>query len=112
MLPKINRLHKESEIKRLMQTGRAFFLPQFTFKYKITKQPEIKIAFVVSNKVSKKAVVRNLLKRRLRNATKDFLAEAKPGHQLAIIAKPSALKLDYPTIKKQLQFAFKKIKII
>lgn len=108
MLPKENRLRNDAEIKKLMATGKTFFLPQLTVKYKINRQTKTRVVFVVSNKVSKKATERNLLKRRLRNATKDFLSEVENNFDLAIIAKQSCLKLDYATLKKQLNFVFHK----
>ncbi len=111
MLPKNNRLNKDQDIKRLLATGRSFFLPQFVFRYKKNNEPKSRITFVVSNRVSKKAVERNQLKRRLRNASKELLEKLTEKHDVVIIAKPSSLKLTFPEIKKQLQFALDKIMI-
>ena len=111
MLPKANRLHKDKEIKRLAQTGKTFFLPQLIIKHLENKEGVTKIGFVVSTKVDKRAVVRNKLARQLREATKGFLPKLLPGHSVLIIAKKQALELEFAELKKQLDFAFSKIKI-
>ena len=53
MLPKAHRLHQEKDIKRLAQTGKTFFLPQFIFKFNDSQEATTKIAFIVSSKVEK-----------------------------------------------------------
>ena len=104
MLPKEFRLHKDKDIKRLAKIGQTFFLPEFTIKYQKQPNQDLKIGFVVSTKVDKRAVVRQ--------AVHDRLKEIKKGHFLLIIAKKKALDLDFNTISKQLDFALKKIKCL
>jgi len=112
MLSKANRLHLDNDIKGLLKSGKTFFLPEFIIKFKLidTKQSP-KIGFVVSTKVDKRAVKRNLVKRRMRQASRELLPKIKDGYYLLIIAKKEAVGLDYKTIKKQLDFAFSKMKI-
>ena len=38
MLPLKNRLHKESEINRLLKEGQTFFLPELIIKYTFNKK--------------------------------------------------------------------------
>ncbi|PIR06583.1 MAG: ribonuclease P protein component [Candidatus Komeilibacteria bacterium CG11_big_fil_rev_8_21_14_0_20_36_20] len=111
MLPKNHRLNKETEIKKLVKTGRTFLLPQFIIRYQINKEATTKVGFVISTKVDKRASVRNLLKRRLREAVKELFPNLKLGYSVLIIAKKRALELDFQQIKKQLLFAFSQIKI-
>lgn len=111
MLPKENRLHKDKEIKDLVKSGQTFFLPEIVIKYKLNKEEKIKVGFVVSTRVDKRAVVRNQLVRRLREAMRDFIPKLKIGYSLLIIAKKSALNLDFDKIKKQLDFAFNKTRL-
>tara|TARA_B100001964_G_scaffold243497_1_gene321649 strand:+ start:1530 stop:1871 length:342 start_codon:yes stop_codon:yes gene_type:complete len=110
MLPFKNRLYKEQEINKLLKEGHTFFLPEFVIKYNFNKQ-ETKIGFIISTKVDKKAVKRNLLRRRLRGVIKELLPKLKKGYYLLIIAKKTSLNLDFLSIKKKLIFAFSKIKI-
>lgn len=112
MLPKENRLHKDNDIKDLVKRGQSFFLPEMVLKYRKqrTEQP-IQIAFVVSAKVDKRAVVRNKVTRRLKEASKEMLPRLKNGYFLLIIAKKKILDLEFKDIKKQLDFAFSKAKL-
>lgn len=111
MLAKKNRLNSDQDIKRLIRSGKTFFLPQLTIKYAVNSNNNIRVGLVVSNKVDKLATQRNLLKRRLREANKSFLKDLKPGYDLLIIAKKSALDLDFTELKKQLLFAYCQIKV-
>ncbi len=61
------------------------------------KQPLI---IVVSSKVSKKATVRNLIKRRLRSILKPYIDQ---GLRLKIIVLPPAAGLDFLTLKKEIE---------
>lgn len=111
MLPRINRLNKDQEIKDLNKKGKSFFLPEFVIKYYQNNEKVSRFAFVVSTKVDKRAVVRNRLTRRLRESVRSLLPQIKPGYLVLIIAKKKALELDFSTIKQQMSFAFSKIKI-
>lgn len=111
MLPRQHRLHKDSEIKRLVRVGKTFFLPQFTIKYSQNKEDITKIGFIVSSRVDKRAVVRNKLTRQMREVLRVLLPNLEKGYSLLIIAKKQALELDFATIEKQFIFAFSKIKI-
>lgn len=111
MLPATHRLHKQTEIKSLIQTGQTFFLSEFIFKFAKNKEESTKIGFVVSTKVDKNAVGRNRLKRQMREAIGSFLPDIKPGYSILIIAKKQALDLDFAAIVKQFKFAATKIKI-
>jgi len=112
MLSKANRLHLDNDIKRLLKSGKTFFLPEFIIKFQlIDSEKPIKVAFVVSTKVDKRATERNLIKRRMRQAVRELLPKLKNGYFLLIIAKKETKELDYDKIKKQLDFAFSKMKI-
>lgn len=51
-----------------------------------------KVVISVSKKVSKKAVTRNLIRRRVRPVVKEWLSSLKPGEYF-IVAKPGAEKI-------------------
>lgn len=65
---------------------------------------DLKIGFVVGLKVSKKAVVRNRIKRQMREIVRLLLKEdkIKSGFMLAIIAKPDAVDKDYGNLEKSI----------
>lgn len=111
MLPKLHRLHQDQEIKSLTKAGQTFFLPQFIFKYQKNQEKISKFGFVVSTKVDKRAVTRNLLKRRMRAVIKDLLPNLSPGFSVLIIAKKQAIELDFQSLTKQFIFAFTKSRL-
>lgn len=110
MLPKENRLNREKEIKEVLKKGKTFFLPEFIIKYDFNNKGT-KIGFIISTKVDKRAVKRNLLKRQLRGIFKDMLSNIKNGYSLLIIAKKSALELNNSDLKNKIVLALSKIKI-
>jgi ribonuclease P protein component len=60
--------------------------------------------------VSKSSCERNLIKRRIREATKAIASEiAKNHHDYVIIAKKQILEVDYKKIYNDLKFCFKRI---
>ncbi len=107
MLPKKFRLHADNDIKRLVRGGKTFFLPQLTLKYQVNDQKTLRLGFVVSTKVDKKAVIRNKVKRRMREALRAELDNIKNGNDLLFIAKKSCIDLSLVDLKKQIQFALK-----
>lgn len=111
MLPKENRINTDKDIKRLIQKGKAFFLAEFTIKYLKNNKDIWRFAFVVSTKVDKAAVTRNLIKRRMRVVAATYCQKETSGYDFVIIARKKAAELDYKELKKQLDFALSKIKI-
>lgn len=104
MLPPKHRLAKTTEIAAVQTRGRRFFDQNFILKVAWRDQAQPKVAFVVSTKVSKKAVERNRIKRILREAVRPEIGSWKAGNYVVIV-KPSVVLLD----NAKLQAAFEKI---
>ncbi len=69
-----------------------------------------RVGTTVSKIVSKSACERNLIKRRIREATKSIAPKiAKNHHDYVIIAKKQILEVDYKKIYNDLKFCFKRI---
>src|ERR1700722_11852107 len=88
MLKKINRLAKAKDIQKAFARGRNFFSPFFNIKY-ISGPGAARFTGVVSNKVFKKAVSRNRLKRIIREYVRKNLPKFKNGDYI-ISFKPKA----------------------
>ena len=112
MLPRVNRLTKEQDFKRLALRGRFFFGRFFNIKALRGDIPDSRFGIVISAKVSKKATVRNLLKRRLTEVIRLDLPNILPGFELMIVVTKEAIDLDYATIKDNLEAILKKIGIL
>lgn len=68
MLKKQLRLTKQNEINEVKQTGKLLSTPLFGLLY--VKADDNKLGWIVSKKISKKAVVRNRIRRLLAEAAK------------------------------------------
>ena len=66
------------------------------------KQPT-RIGISISQKVSKKAVVRNRIKRLLRAALRQLLPRISANWQLVVVVRPSALECDYGQFLQELE---------
>lgn len=62
-----------------------------------------RIGISISQKVSKRAVIRNRIKRQIRAALRRFLPQLTPGWQLVIVVKPGANQCDYEGFLRELE---------
>jgi ribonuclease P protein component len=111
MTVKYERIKKSIDFEKIFQTGKTI-TGRFVFlKIKKTKNKNCRLCFVVGCKVSKKAVERNKIKRRLREALKGIYLELVPGYDIVIIAKKEVLGKSYTEIKEDTIKTLKSAKI-
>ncbi|MGK7927625.1 MAG: ribonuclease P protein component [Spirulina sp.] len=65
--------------------------------------PPTRIGISIGKKVSKKAVVRNRIKRQIRAAARELLPEIAAGWTLAIGVKSTAIKCEYEHFLRELK---------
>lgn len=65
--------------------------------------PPTQIGISISQKVSKRAVVRNRIKRRLKAILQQLLPKISPGWRLVIVVKPSAAECGYEQFLQELK---------
>ncbi|GAC1412816.1 MAG: ribonuclease P protein component [Candidatus Doudnabacteria bacterium] len=87
MLKKINRINKTRELQKVYRSGKTMHTPALVIKF--VKGDKTRTGFVVSKKISKKAVERNRIKRALREKMRLGLPFITPGDYM-LVAKPSA----------------------
>ncbi len=68
-----------------------------------TDHPSTRIGISVSQKVSKKAVVRNRIKRQIRAALRQLLPHIQSGWQLVWVVKPGAQECEYAQFLRELK---------
>ncbi len=61
-----------------------------------------KVGFVVSTKVAKKANVRNLIKRRMREIVRKHYAQIESGLDIAFMARVESKSMDFAEIEKSI----------
>lgn len=112
MLPKINRLRSDKDFKKVFRNGKAAENPFVRIKFIENQQKETRFGFIVGIKFAKKAVARNLVKRRLRAAARFLLAHVKPGFDIVIWPKPKSGNANYEMILQNLKDVLNKNDIL
>lgn len=92
MLKKQYRLRKARDFKQIGLKGRSIFGPLMTMRVIKSTEKHPKVAFITSIKAFKKAVDRNLIKRRMREIVRSLLLEIPEQIHLIFILKPEAMK--------------------
>lgn len=95
MIPKKNRLAAKKDFTRVFAKGRLFRSHGISMKVVRNGLEESRFGFVVSNKVSKKAVVRNKIRRRLRASVGKRMKEIAPGHDVAVLVFREVLEMGF-----------------
>ena len=108
MLPKPNRLRLEKDIKALFTKGKGVFNTVCGMKLRPNRLPVSRFAVVVGTKVSKKAVERNRLRRKIRALLEERLEEMKPGYDVAMIVRPKAMEVSKEELEKEIIKVLKK----
>jgi len=112
MLAKNCRLTKQKEIERVFKGGKGSFDKIIGVKAVSQEQELPRFGIVVSTKVSRQAVIRNKVKRRIRDVLKNHLNLIKKNQDILIIALPGIKEVEYQDIEQSLQKHFKKLKLI
>lgn len=103
MLARASRLHADRDYARLFSKGRAFHGRGVTVKALKSSLEAPKIGFVVSTKVAKKANVRNLIKRRMREIVRKHLPNFVKSVDVAVIAKVESKDMSFAELKTSLE---------
>lgn len=111
MLPRVNRIRRTAEFNQAMRKGRRANEEALAVAYVrsapdtlMGEPPQPRVGFVVSKAVGG-AVVRNRVRRRLRELSRDRLALLPPGSLLVVRAKPAAATYSYHKLAGQLDSA-------
>jgi ribonuclease P protein component len=102
------RLAKDKDFQRVFKQGKLASGEFIVIKFLKNNTKQTHIGFIVGSKVSKKANVRNLIKRRLRHAMKEFLRDLSKGFDIIVMVKPSIENKDFSEIKEDLRKILKK----
>jgi len=112
MLPKINRIKKRKDFKVIFKNSKSLKNSLFVLRAGKNNLELNRFGFVVSLKVSKKATIRNKIRRRLVEAIKPEINKIKTGSDLVLIALPGIEKKKFSEIKEVIKSALEKAKLI
>lgn len=112
MFKKANRLTKDKEFENVFKNGRSSYDKIIGLKIIKNDLGLNRFGILVSNKISKKAVERNRIKRRARGALEKISQDLKPGYDSVIITLAPILESTYQDMEKSLSGHFRKLRAV
>ncbi|MDP3991166.1 MAG: ribonuclease P protein component [Candidatus Nealsonbacteria bacterium] len=112
MLSKPNRLKKKKDFERVFKLGKTFKEDFLFFKIAKNHLSPTRFGFVVGKKVSKKAVVRNKIKRILGEIIRRNITKIKNGFDVVVSVDGRIKTKDQKSIEEVISKLIKKAKII
>ena len=102
MLNSKNRLKKKINFARIEIDGVMYQSKSFGMGiYDRKDDEESRFGFIISTKISKKAVVRNRIKRIMSEVIRKNLDKIKSGYDVLFLIKPSAVKINKKEFEKE-----------
>ena len=112
MFPKENRLKKTKDFDKVFSKGRSFKKRLFILKKNKNSFGFSRLGFIVNKKVSKKAVIRNKTKRRMRETVKNLFPKIEKGWDIVLTALPGIEKEEFGELKKNIEEILKDAEIL
>ncbi len=88
------RLARNEDFQRVRREGRSWSVPSLVLQTSPSSSPYSRLGLVVSKRVGK-AVVRNHVRRLLREAVRSRWADIRPGWDIVLIARLAAAGADF-----------------
>jgi ribonuclease P protein component len=107
-LIKIESLKKENDFKQVFNKGDVFGNKVFVMYYLKNGSEINRLGIIVSKKVSKKSVVRNKVKRRIKEAFCHNEHSFLKGYDIILIAKEAIIEVPFCSLEKSLKHLFYK----
>jgi ribonuclease P protein component len=110
MLAKENRLKKNKEFDLVFKDGKTAYGGFIGVKIKKNELETNRFGVLLSTKVSKLAVIRNLYKRRIKAIIRQEDKQLRTGYDCVIIVLPLILGKNYLEIEAEIQNVFRRLK--
>ena len=105
------RLRKSSDFQRVRQQGRSITSRLLILAWSPNDVARLRIGFVVSKHISKRAVERNYLKRLLGEAARTFLPGLPPGMDIVFSARTQASAADLRMLESDMRVLLQRAKL-
>jgi len=104
------RISKTRDLQKVYRLGKAIHANTLVIKFILNKpNTPPRLAFVISKKISKKAVVRNKIRRVLREELRTKLLANMPSADYVIMVKSCAAKTDNGGLRQDIDMAAYKL---
>jgi|SRR3989338_8864897 len=97
MLAKSYRLTRQADHRKALRYGAVVRYPPLLVRVVQSGRSASRFSFVVSNQVSKRATQRNRLRRQLREVTRAWLPQIRPGYDVVVTVRLG--RAEYPTLQ-------------
>jgi|SRR3989339_735337 len=108
MLLKNNRLSLQKDFLVIKKRGKSFYNQFFKLKYIANQSEASRFSVIISAKISKKAVIRNRLRRQCLEIIRLNINQIKTGYNILIWPNNQTIGLDYQILEKNLLILLKK----
>lgn len=103
MLPNNLRLKKKAEFENIYKFGKFLYSKYLSVYYISNNFNYNRSAFSISKKISKKAILRNKIKRRLSSIFYNKQPKINPSFDFLFIARKGILDLDYKNLENSFE---------
>jgi len=100
-LPRHQRLRKSADVQRVQRSGTRIRLQRMLILYTRSESEQTRVGFTVSRKVGN-AVVRNRVKRWLREAVRHQISDIPSGVDVVVIVHPQAAEANLLLLSQEL----------
>jgi len=106
-----HRITRANDFKRVRQNGKAYTHPLVVIVVSKESGDEKRIGIIVGKAVGN-AVMRNLVKRRIRSIADEFIQQCNRNAEILIIAKPPIASADFTQIRQALLDGMQKAELL
>lgn len=106
------RLRKSKDFQRVKQQGRSRTSRLLVLTFAPNDLATLRVGYVVSQRVSKRAVERNYVKRLLSEAIRPILVKIPPGWDLVISAKTSIIGVKLLDLAEDLRMVLRRAQLL
>ena len=110
MLPASQRLRSKRDFKRIYARGRSFVSPLLVLYVLPVRGDERLVGFSISKKLGG-AVIRNRIKRRLREVCRARMVELKPGFQAILVGRSRLKQAEFTEMEATVESLFRQAKL-
>ncbi|MGF1457823.1 MAG: ribonuclease P protein component [Leptolyngbyaceae cyanobacterium] len=116
-LPKQHRLNRTREFSQVYRVGRQASTGHLVVRVLNVSEDSTstvcsRFGITISQKVSKRAVVRNRLKRQVRAALQTLLPQLSPGLWVVVVLRSAATQCDYWQFLRELEKLFLDLEVL
>lgn len=109
----LGRLQRRSDFLRVQQQARKWVSQSLILQVAKNTQTQARFGLTVTKKLSKSAVIRNKIRRRLRATAQHVLSRyAEPGVDYVLIGRPETQSRDFDVLEKDLLWCLKRLDLL